>query len=53
VPYGRGEGRGYNHRAYLLTADLKNLPKDLIQSYLDRWQIEVLHRDLKSGLGLS
>ena len=52
VPYGRGEGRGYNHRAYLLTTDLKNLPKDLIQSYLDRWQIEVLHRDLKSGLGL-
>ena len=26
--------------------------KDLIQAYFDRWEIEVLHRDLKTGLGL-
>ena len=52
VPYGHGEGRGYNHRAYLLTTDFKILPEALVQAYLDRWQIEVLHRDLKSGIGM-
>jgi hypothetical protein len=32
--------------------DFNILPKDLVQAYLDRWQIEVLHRDLKSGIGM-
>ena len=52
VPYGKGEKRGYNRRAYLLSTILHPDPIPLIQAYLDRWQIEVLHRDLKSGVGL-
>ena len=52
VPYGKGEKRGYNRRAYLLSTVPNPDPLPLIQAYLDRWQIEVLHRDLKSGIGL-
>lgn len=44
--------RGYNKPGYLLTTDLDSPPEELIQAYLDRWQIEVLHRDLKTGLGV-
>lgn len=44
--------RGYNKPGYLLTTDLNSSPEELIQAYLDRWQIEVLHRDLKTGLGV-
>jgi hypothetical protein len=44
--------RGYNNPGYLLTTDLDSSPEELIQAYLDRWQIEVLHRDLKTGLGV-
>ncbi|MBS1767713.1 MAG: transposase [Acidobacteria bacterium] len=54
VPYlvvGRRK-RGYNAPGYLLTTDLTTPAEDLIQAYLDRWQIEVLHRDLKNGLGV-
>lgn len=49
-----GPGRRIHYRdpAYLLTTDLKSTPDCLIQAYLDRWQIEPLHRDLKTGLGL-
>lgn len=42
----------YRKPAYLLTRDLKCPTKTLIQSYLDRWQIEVNHRDLKDVMGL-
>jgi len=42
----------YRHPAYLITTDLTSSPQALIQAYVDRWQIEVLHRDLKTGLGL-
>jgi len=54
IPYktvGRKD-RGYNKVAYLLTTDLDSPMEELIQAYLDRWQIEVLHRDLKTGLGV-
>lgn len=45
--------RRYYHRpAYLITTDLTSSAESLLQAYLDRWQIEVLHRDLKTGLGL-
>ena len=55
TPY-HGPGRAgrvlYRDPAYLITTDLDSPAQALIQAYLDRWQIEVLHRDLKSGLGL-
>jgi hypothetical protein len=43
--------KGYNKPAYLLTFDLTTPACVLIQTYLERWQIEVLHRELKSELG--
>ena len=52
VPYGHGTTRGYNKRAYLLTTSFHLSEEVLVQAYLDRWQIEVLHRDLKSGVGM-
>jgi hypothetical protein len=52
VPFGEGLDRGYNRRAFLLTTDHQLDPAVIINAYLQRWQIEVLHRDLKSaGLG--
>lgn len=56
TPY-RATGRGkkrwyYRDPAYLLTTDLTTPAEELIQLYLARWQIEVEHRDLKSGLGV-
>lgn len=55
TPY-HGPGRAghmlYHDPAYLITTDLESPAQALIQAYLNRWQIEVLHRDLKSGLGL-
>jgi hypothetical protein len=55
TPY-RGPGRAgrmlYREPAFLITTDLESPAQALIQAYLNRWQIEVLHRDLKSGLGL-
>jgi hypothetical protein len=48
IPYlGPGNNRHYRRPAYLITTDLHTPPHILIQAYLDRWQIEVLHRDLK------
>jgi len=41
----------YRQPAYLLTTDLRTSATCLIQSYLDRWQIEVNHRDQKQLLG--
>lgn len=53
-PYRRSkQGRlYYRDPAYLLTTDLKSAVKHLVQSYLDRWQIEVNHRDQKTLLGV-
>lgn len=42
----------YRDPAYLLTSDLNTSAEVLIQAYLDRWQIEVNHRDMKDTLGL-
>ena len=42
----------YRDPAYLLTTDLTTPVAVLIQAYLDRWQIEVAHRDEKSVLGV-
>jgi len=42
----------YDQPAYLITTDLVTTAQSLIQAYLDRWEIEVLHRELKSQVGL-
>jgi hypothetical protein len=42
----------YDQPAYLITTDLLTSAQTLIQAYLDRWEIEVLHRELKSQVGL-
>lgn len=42
----------YREPAYLLTTDLTTSTAVLIQAYLDRWQIEVAHRDEKSVMGV-
>ena len=42
----------YRLPAYLLTTDLKDSVKQLLQIYFDRWQIEVNHRDEKDTLGV-
>lgn len=54
-PYRLSKNARLNYRqpAYLLSTDGDGSPSLLIQTYLDRWQIEVNHRDLKqiSGVG--
>ena len=42
----------YRQPAYLLTTDLDSSARQLLQIYLDRWQIEVNHRDEKDTLGV-
>ncbi len=42
----------YRQPAYLLTTDLSSPAPALIQIYLDRWQIEVNHREEKDTLGV-
>lgn len=42
----------YREPGYLLTTELTTPAALLIQAYLDRWQIEVAHRDEKSVLGV-
>jgi len=42
----------YRQPAYLLTTDLESSARLLLQYYLDRWQIEVNHRDEKDILGV-
>jgi DDE superfamily endonuclease/Archaeal putative transposase ISC1217 len=42
----------YDQPAYLITTDLISQAQELIQAYLDRWQIEVLHRELKTTVGI-
>ncbi len=44
--------RYYRQPAYLLTTDLKGQAPMLLQTYLDRWQIEVNHREEKDTLGV-
>jgi hypothetical protein len=54
TPYKLSKGARTNYRepAYLLTTDLASSVKTLLQVYLDRWQIEVNHRDEKDILGV-
>lgn len=47
-----GAKRLYRQPAYLLTNDLTTPAPLLIQIYIDRWQIEVNHREEKDLLGL-
>lgn len=42
----------YREPGYLLTTDLTSPAALLVQAYLDRWQIEVAHRDEKSVMGV-
>lgn len=42
----------YREPGYLLTTDLRAPVAFLIQSYFDRWQIEVNHRDEKTVIGV-
>lgn len=50
--YGAKGHRTYSHEAYLLTSDSDTPVEILVQAYLDRWSIEVAHRDLKCTLGV-
>ena len=54
VPYdsGKGKRRYYRDPAFLLTTDLYRAAVVLLQSYFDRWQIEVNHREIKDTLGI-
>jgi hypothetical protein len=54
TPYRKRHGGRlcYRQPAYLLTTDLKSAATKLIQIYLDRWQIEVNHREEKDTLGV-
>ena len=54
TPY-RNRKRGrwlYRRAAYLLTSELEATAPRLLQIYLDRWQIEVNHREEKDTLGV-
>jgi hypothetical protein len=54
IPY-QAPGRKrkyYRDPAYLLTTDLSGTPRELLQAYFDRWQIEVNHREEKDTLGV-
>lgn len=54
IPYyvpGRGRCH-YRDPAFLLTTDLLGSPRELLQPYFDRWQIEVNHREEKDTLGI-
>jgi len=44
--------KGYRDPAYLLTTDMRATPRELLQAYSDRWQIEVNHREEKDTLGV-
>ena len=54
TPYRKRKSRKlyYRQPAYLLTTDLKDSVKPLLQIYFDRWQIEVNHREEKDTLGI-
>jgi len=42
----------YRQPAYLLCTDCSSSARALLQTYFDRWQIELNHRDEKSILGV-
>lgn len=54
TPYRNSPHGPTNYRApaYILTTDLDRPAEVLIQCYLDRWQIEVNHREEKSQFGV-
>lgn len=54
TPYRKSKSKKLYYRdpAYLLTTDLRSSPKQLLQIYFDRWQIEVNHREEKDTLGV-
>ena len=54
VPYRRTPRSrlSYRRSAYLLTTDLRMPAIQLLQVYLDRWEIEVNHREEKTTLGV-
>lgn len=54
TPYRKRKSSKWYYRkpAFLLTTDLTNSVKQLLQIYFDRWQIEVNHRDEKDTLGV-
>lgn len=54
TPYRKSQSKKLYYRdpAYLLTTDLPNSTKQLLQIYFDRWQIEVNHREEKDTLGV-
>jgi hypothetical protein len=54
IPYklSPNASRNYRQPGYLLSTDTSSLVRDLIQSYFDRWQIEVNHRDEKTILSV-
>lgn len=52
-PYKRyGKKQNYKREAYLLTDNHDLSAEAIIQEYLNRWEIEVNHRDEKNNLGL-
>lgn len=54
TPYRKSQSKKLYYRdpAYLLTSDLRNSAKQLLQIYFDRWQIEVNHREEKDTPGV-
>jgi len=54
TPYRNSPNGKTNYRqpAHLLTTDVKRPVEAIIQCYLDRWQIEVNHREEKSNFGV-
>lgn len=50
--HGTVGNRGYRRIGYLMATDLKEKAEVLIQAYLSRWEIEVLHRILKTDFGI-
>jgi hypothetical protein len=54
TPYRKSKSKRLYYRdpAFLLTTDLRNSTKQLLQIYFDRWQIEVNHREEQDTLGV-
>lgn len=52
-PYkSHGEKQNYKREAYLLTDNHDLSAETIIQEYINRWEIEVNHRDEKNNLGV-
>lgn len=52
TPYFKGGKKNYREPAFLLATDNEAPVEILIQAYLDRWQMEYCHRDVKSIIGV-